>query len=193
MGPGGTQVRNADYVVPDRRRFLYRVHHHRGSCRALWGGRLWILCHSLLHSAVSIHDAGAAQALGNLPPQRLRNAGRLRARPLRQPTALDCDRAYRHSGDYAVYRAATGRDARGDRGTGHQRRVAAGRRVPDSGGVHLYQRAAGAGGDCDRERRDAVHHGAGGDHCYPREAGRIRTHLQLPPGPRSSSIRRRGR
>ena len=36
-------------------------------------------------------------------------------------------------------------------------RVAAGGGVCDSGGLYVFQRAAGAGGDCDCEGRDAVY------------------------------------
>src|SRR5271170_8075285 len=118
MGVGRAEVWDADHVVFDWRGFLHCIHGHRRSGGDVRSRRIRILRDSLLHPAVSVHDAGATEVVGDLSPQWVRDAGRLRAWSLWQPRALDCDCAYGNPGDDAIYRAATCGDARSDRSAG---------------------------------------------------------------------------
>ncbi len=50
--------------------------------------------------------------------------------------------------------------------------------VPHFGGIHLYERIAGTGGDRHCERRDVVHHGGGGGYFHSCEAGRLWAYIR---------------
>ena len=85
---------------------------------------------------------------------------------------------HRHSGDYALHRAAAGRHPRGDRGNGDSRRVAADPGLRDPRRLHLYQRPARSRRDRHRQGCDAVHHGARRGHHHPGKARRLRRCLR---------------
>ena len=116
VGAGGAQLWDVDYVVPDRRRSLYGLYGDCGAGGAVWRGangffavpyaviaypymmmvlpRLWKVCHR--HGYITFAD--------------------FVARAVWESLADGGDCADRDSGADAVYRAAAGGDAGGDRG-----------------------------------------------------------------------------
>src|SRR5579885_2841732 len=86
---------------------------------ALYGTGARVLCDTVLHSTVSLHDAGASATVAGLSSPRLCDPGRFCARSFRQQLAFDCYCADRNSGDDALHRFAACRHARGDRGSGN--------------------------------------------------------------------------
>src|SRR6266851_4159728 len=173
VGVGGAKLRHVGYLVFDRRGSLHNLYGDYNAGFAVWQRSDGVLRSAVCGNHVSVHDDGAAAAVDSLSPSRLRNICGLCRWTVRKPLADDCDCADRSAGADAVYCTATGGDPGRDRSDGGAGGVAAGCGVCDSGGVYLLERFAGAGGDCDCERRDALCDGAGSTDLYSDQAGRV--------------------
>ncbi len=183
MGPRRPALRHPRHLVPDRRRSLHRLHLHRRS-----GARVRRRRDRLLRRAVHDHDLsdpvpGLSRGCGRLPQARLHHRGRFRARPLRQSLAGAGGGHHRHRRDHAVYRAAAGRHAGGDRRDGRRGhrlcgRPAADHRLRHPGGLHLFERPARAGVDRHRQGYADLHHGVRRDHRRADPARRLRQDLR---------------
>ena len=179
MGARRPAVRHRHHLVPDRRRPLHRLHLHRRAGAGVRRRRRGVLRRALHHHDLSDPVPGVSAVLAGLPQAQLHHAGRFRARPLRQPLAGAGGDHHRHRRHHAVYRAATGRPAGGDRrhGRGRHRlcgRSAAGDRLHHSCRLHLFQRLAGAGLDRRRQGHFDLHHRLCRRHRGAAADGRLR-------------------
>ena len=94
MGPGRPQVRHLDHLVPGRRRFLHRLHRHRGSGAGLRGRRLRLLRAAVHDHRLSRSSSWSCRGSGSWRKrQGLCHRGRRRAWPLRLARARACGRA----------------------------------------------------------------------------------------------------
>ena len=154
VGPGRSQVRHLDHVVPARRRPLHGLHLRRGACGDVHDRRGGGLLRGALHDRAlpdHLHLHGAA-VVGE-PPPRLRHDRRLRPGQVRRPRAVARRRGHRLRGHDALHRAAARRHPGGARGGRPRRRRQHHRqgraplhRLRAARGLHLLQRPAGASG-----------------------------------------------
>ena len=185
VGPGRPRVRHRRHLVPARRRPLHRVHLRRGAGGDVRDRRGERLLRRPVHDRrLPDHLRLHAADVERRAPARLRHAGRLRARALRQPRARAGRRGHRHPRDDALHRAAAGRhpgdhrdDGPGRVGQRVRQGPAADHRVRRARRLHLLLRAAGAGADRVRQGHADLHRDRGGDHLR-RHQDRLLGHVR---------------
>src|SRR3954454_13100 len=120
----------------------------------------------------------APPLVAGLAPQRLRDAGGLRAGAQRLGRTGVGDRDHRDRRHDALHRAPARGHRGGDRRDRHQGQLAALHRLRGARRLHLLLRAAGAGADRLRQGHPDLHRRHRGDHLHPVEARRLGQHLR---------------